>query len=103
MGNWDESKRAELEAEHGPIVVISHPDGSCFGFRRMTRKEYNLRRDRLERAQPDHDADERLLQERACWPSREEWNAYAAAASFEVESYIFAYHALHECSTQYAS
>ncbi len=90
---WEESLRAEVESEHGPVVVIGHPDGSVFAFKRMGREQYEVRSKRM--ARNDADADEKLLQERAVWPSREAWNAYVATAAFEVDAYAAAYQKLH--------
>ncbi len=84
-----EAETAELEAKHGPLVFIDHPDGSCFGFMVLTREMFNVREARARRG--DRDADERMLQERCVWPSREAWNAYVEAAAFETVAYIQAY------------
>lgn len=92
-------KKKELEAEHGPVVVISHPDGSSFAFKRMGREQFDLWQKRVTRENPDADAGEKLLQERCVWPSREAWNAYCNAAAFEVESYIGAFRHCHGGAT----
>jgi hypothetical protein len=84
---------AKLEAEHGPVISISHPDGSCFGFKRMTRVEFNLREARINRG--EEDASDKLLQERCVWPSREEWNKYVASSVFETLAYAKAYREAH--------
>ncbi len=79
----------KIEAEHGPCVVISHPDNSCFMFKALTRETFDVREARVRRR--DLDADERMLQMAAVWPSREKWNAYVAASAFELNAYIAAY------------
>lgn len=84
---------AKLEAEHGPLVFLSHPDGSCFGFMALGRDQFEVRESRVKNG--DLDADEKLLQERAVWPSRDAWNKYVAGAVFEVSAYIAAYRDAH--------
>lgn len=85
-----------VEAEHGPCVFIEHVDGSRFGFKRLTRAEYALRNDRVERGGSEAvDADEFLLRERAVWPSREAWNKYVSQACFETDYYTQVYHLAH--------
>lgn len=95
-----ESKTAEqdklVEAENGPCVFIEHADGSRFGFKRMTREIFVLRNDRIDRGGNEAvEADERMLQERCVWPSRETWNKYVADSVFEVDYYSQVYHLAH--------
>ncbi len=85
-----------VEAEHGPCVFIEHADGSRFGFKRLTRETFTLRNERTERGGNEAvEADERLLQERVVWPSREAWNAYVKESVFELEYYVQVYHLAH--------
>jgi hypothetical protein len=84
---------ARLEAEHGPMVFLAHPDGSEFGFRLMTRDEYETHRRRVKRG--DAEATERLLQERCVFPSREAWNQYVAESVLEPMAYGIAYREAH--------
>lgn len=85
-----------VEAEHGPCVFIEHPDGSRFGFKRIESPVYKLYVERSERGGDEAiGADEKLLQERCVYPSREEWNSYVARSVFEPDAYANAYHALH--------
>ncbi len=79
----------KIEAEHGPCVVISHPDNSCFMFTALTRETYDVRESRARRKDPN--ADEGMMQMAACWPSREKWNAYVAESAFEINAYIKIY------------
>jgi|SRR5690242_10063451 len=79
----------KLEAEHGPCVVLSHPDGSCFVFKALDRDQFEIREARV--VSGDLDADEKMLTERCVWPSRAEWNKYVAASAFETQAYIAAY------------
>ncbi len=95
-----QSKTAEqdslCEAEHGPCVFIEHADGSRFGFKRLTREVFALRNERVDRGGDEAVmADERMLQERCVWPSREEWNRYVAASVFELDYYVQVYHLAH--------
>jgi hypothetical protein len=74
--------RKSVEAEHGPIIGMQHPDdGAVFGFKTITPEIYALYRARVTRG--DDDAMSKLLQERACWPSREAWNKYVSGAVFQ--------------------
>lgn len=75
-----------LEAEHGPCVVISHPDGSCFVFKALDRETFNVREDRAERGEVD--SDDRMLQMLCVWPSRQAWNEYVEASAFETMAYV---------------
>ncbi len=85
-----------VEAENGPCVFVEHADGSRFGFKRLTREVFVLRNERTERGGSEAvDADERMLQERAVWPSRDAWNSYVAASVFELEYYTQVYHIAH--------
>lgn len=79
----------KIEAEHGPCVVISHPDNSCFMFTALTRETYDVREARARRKDPD--SDERMMQMAAVWPSREKWNLYVAASAFELNAYVKLY------------
>ncbi len=95
-----ESKTAEqdklVEAENGPCVFIEHADGSRFGFKRMTRAIFVLRNERIDRGGNEAvDADEKMLQERCVWPSREAWNKYVADSVFEPDYYAQVYHLAH--------
>lgn len=83
------TEKATLEAEHGPLIFLTHPDGACFGFMAIDRAQFEVREHRVRTG--NLDADEMLLQERAVWPSREAWNKYAAAAAFEVAMFVGAY------------
>ena len=76
----------KIEAEHGPCVVISHPDNSCFMFMRLTRQTFDVREARARRK--DQNADEGMMQMAAVWPSREKWNTYVAASAFELMAYV---------------
>lgn len=79
--------RKLVEAEHGPLVVIQHADdGAAFGFKAITPETYALFKARV--AREDDDAMAKLLQERACWPSREAWNKYIAESVFQ--GFVFA-------------
>jgi hypothetical protein len=80
-----------LEAEHGPIVVLSHPDGSVFPFRRMTREQFDTRNNRVKRGEVD--ADDKMLQERCV--AREQWNLYVSNAVFETLAYTNAFRKAH--------
>lgn len=79
----------KIEAEHGPCVVITHPDNSCFMFKALTRETFDVREARARRR--DLEADERMLQMVAVWPSREKWNAYVAQSAFEIVAYVKMY------------
>src|SRR5689334_10544118 len=83
----------KLEAEHGPCVVLSHPDGSCFVFKALDRDQFEIREARVRNG--DSDADEKMLTERCMWPSRAEWNKYLAGAAFEGAMYVAAYKQAH--------
>ncbi len=85
-----------VEAEHGPCVFIEHPDGTRFGFKRIDQPVYKLYVERTERGGDEAvGADEKLMQERCVWPSRNDWNAYVARSAFEPDMYANAYHVLH--------
>lgn len=87
---------ALVEAEHGPCVFISHPDGSRFGFMRLTREVFVLRNNRVKRGGDEAiNAEERMMQERCVWPSREAWNAYVANSCFEALTYSDVYRLAH--------
>ncbi len=86
--------RKLVEAEHGPVVALQHPhDKRVFGFKVITIEVYEAYRLRKERG--DTNALERLLQERAVWPSRESWNQYVADAVFETLAFEVAYRKAH--------
>lgn len=103
------SKEAEtaLEAEHGPCVVLTHPDGHTFVFKRMTRDQFVVRNNRLKRGEAD--ADDSLLQERCVaevecggvvalekvMAGRDGWNKYAAAAVFQLLAFGSGYRNAH--------
>ncbi len=85
-----EEDKIKLEAEHGPMVFLTHPgDGACFGFKAITREQFDVREARAVRGALG--ADERLLQERCVWPSRDDWNKYTAQAAFETGMFCDAY------------
>ncbi len=86
---------ARIEGEHGPVVFLSHPDGSLFGFKRLTGDEYQTRQNRIKRGQIDPNPDEQMLQLAAVYPSREAWNAYVGSSVFEVSVYVAAYREAH--------
>lgn len=95
-----ESKTKEadelVEAEHGPCVFIDHADGSRFGFKRLDREVFNLRNNRVKRGGDEAiGAEEKMLQERAVFPSREAWNAYVKASAFEPLYYADVYRLAH--------
>lgn len=79
----------QLEQEHGPVFSITHPDGSCFGFRRMTRQDYTQRETRIARGGDDAlTATDKLLQVCNVWPAgRTAWNTYVAQTAFETLAY----------------
>lgn len=83
----------KIEDEHGPCVVISHPDNSCFMFKALTRDAFDVREARARRQ--DQNADDGMLQMACVWPSRELWNSYVAAAAFEVMAYVIMYKEIH--------
>lgn len=86
-----------LEQEHGPVFSIAHPDGSCFGFRRMTRQDYTQREARIARGGDDAlTATDKLLQVCNVWPpGRTAWNEYVAKAAFETLAYAKMFRAAH--------
>ncbi len=84
---------AKIEAEHGPVVVLSHPDGSCFAFKALDSEQFEVRETRVMNG--DADADEKMLIERCVWPSRADWNKYLQGAAFEVSAYVEAYQMVH--------
>jgi hypothetical protein len=96
-----ESKTAEqdklVEAEHGPCVFIDGPgDDSRFGFKRLTREVFELRNNRVKRGGDEAvSAEEKMLQERCVFPSREAWNKYVAASVFEPLAYADVYRIAH--------
>lgn len=79
----------QLEREHGSAFSIAHPDGSCFGFRRMTRTEFAAREARIARGGDDAlTATDKLLQVCNVWPAgRVAWNEYVAKSAFETLAY----------------
>jgi hypothetical protein len=90
----------ELEAEHGPCVVLGHADGSVFVFRRMGRDEFVARNNRVKRGEA---GDDLMLQERcvaavvdgAVQAGRDVWNAYDKASVFQVMAYANMYRIVH--------
>lgn len=93
-----DGKRAELEAVHGPIIAISHHDGSCFAFKRLSRESFDLLQKRIARG--DDNASEMMMQSQCVWPGLAEWNLYTEKEPFGAIAYQTAYkncHGAAEC------
>lgn len=88
-----EGKRAELEAMHGEIVAISHHDGSCFAFKRLSREAFDLYQKRVARG--DDNASEMMMQYQCVYPGIPDWNAYIEREPFAALSYQKAYKECH--------
>lgn len=84
-------QQEQVEKENGACVVISHPDGSAFMFKALTREQYDLREARARRKDPNINPDEGMLQLACVWPSRAEWNKYVEGSVFETIAYAAQY------------